>query len=92
MRQVMVLALLIAVQPALSAEAVLLRPIVEQPPDLQRRCIPGPHEPGRTRRMPGLPATSAAPWLRSKSMDAFPHCRYDSRSDAERAAQQDASW
>lgn len=57
----------------------------ELPPDIARHCIPGPHELGRTRKLPGVAATSAAPWFYSRSVDAYPHCRYDSQAEADRA-------
>lgn len=72
-------------QPAVSFEPEFLL-VTERPADVIRHCIPGPHEIGRTRKMPGVAATSAAAWFYSPSQDYYPHCRYDSQEEADRAA------
>lgn len=86
------LATALAVQPARPAGTVgpkgTLRLVAERPADVKRHCIPGPHEIGRTRKMPAVAATSAAPWFYLPSQDYYPHCRYDSQEEADRAARE----
>lgn len=39
-----------------------------------RGCIPGPHGPGRMRRMVGQAVTSAWPGAHHPDVDQLPHC------------------
>lgn len=88
-----ILVVALAAQPAMSAEAGgLLELTAEQQHDAQRRCLPGPHEPGRTRRLPGMPATSGHMGFYSRSVDAYPHCSGGGEAEADSRPGQGSWW
>jgi hypothetical protein len=61
-----------------------LRLIAERRVDPKRHCIPGPHDIGRTRTLIFRPLNPLKCCL--PTTEFYPHCRYDSQEDADRAA------